>query len=338
MEIQEILRKLTPTFGKVLHETILSLLPTECEVKTSPLGNIMVRFPGESQETILLDAHMDIVHFTVTSITREGFLKVAPCGGVDCRVLSGSEVTVWGTTPLYGLFTIMPPHLTKASNSSAVAVEEHAIDIGLSFDKANELVKPGDLVTFGHTFTQLSNKRISSHGLDNLAGVAAFIALSRKLMQADLKNTVVLQFSNFEETGHRFAGGVTGAFSVTPQEAVVIDASFGKTPSLQYATPGEIGEGVMIGVSPMLSKEISLSLEKIAKDHNIPYTKEILGGTSSTNADGIVTAGGGIPTGLLSYPLLNMHSSVETVSEKDLDSLVSLLELYCQKGGSFNGK
>ncbi len=338
MEIKEILEKLTKTFGGALSEMICSLLPANCDVDKTPLGNIMVRFIGEKNDNILLDAHMDTVHFAITSITSEGFLKVAPCGGVDCRVLSGSEVTVWGEEPLYGLFTIMPPHLKKTSTSSAVLVEEQTIDIGLSYEQAVQKVKVGDLVTFRSCFVNLCNQKIASRGLDNLAGVAVLIALAHKLDQMKLKSSVVLQFSGFEETGHRFAGATTGAFAFSPKEAIVVDASFAKAPALNYATPGNIGKGVMIGVSPMLSKGISKMLQQLAEENNISYTNEILSGSSGTNADGIVTVGEGIPTGLVSYPLLNMHTPVEIVSENDLNSLVKLLELYCQKGGSFNGK
>ncbi len=336
MELRDILEKLTSTFGDALSDTICSLLPRGCEINKSPLGNLSVRFSGESEDAILLDAHMDTIHFVVTAITPEGFIKVAPCGGVDCRVLSGSEVTVWGTEPLYGVFTVMPPHLKKTGSSNASSVEEQAIDIGCSFERVNQLVTLGDAVTFRSNFTPLINSRYSSSGLDNLAGVAVLISLSHKLSKMKLKNTVILQFSNYEETGHRFAGATTGAFAFSPKEAVVIDASFAKAPALNYAAPGEMGNGAMIGFSPMLSQEISCAFRDLAKENQIPFTQEIMGGSSGTNADGVVTTANGIPTGLLSYPLLNMHTPVEVVSEKDLKVLEQLLELYCQKGGSAN--
>ena len=336
MKIREILEKLISVPMNDLVDTIRSLLPSECEIFKSPLGNLAVRILGESAETILLDAHMDRIHFVVTGITTNGFVKVAPVGGIDCRVLSGCEVTVWGKEPLFGVFTIMPPHLKKADNSVASAVEEQAIDVGLSFEQASELITQGDIVTFRSNFKSLMNDRIVSAGFDNLAGVSVLISLAHKLVKLKLKHSVVLQFSNFEETGRRFAGGTTGAFSVSPQEAIVVDASFAKAPYLSYPTPGEIGKGVMIGFSPMLSKTISSSLAALSEENQIPYSQEVLGGSSGTNADGIVSVADGVPTGLVSYPLLNMHTGVEIVSESDLQLTERLLELYCQKGGAIN--
>ncbi len=338
MDIKEILQKLLSSPKMALSETILSLLPNKCEVTKTPLGTILVRFSGEEETPILLDAHMDTIGFVVTAVTSQGFLKVASCGGIDSRVLAGSEVTVWGSEPLFGIFTTMPPHLKKSPATSAVAVEEQAIDLGFSAQQVSSKVKVGDLVTFRSSFTTLCNNRFSSSGLDNLCGVASLIFLAYKLVEMNLPNTVILQFSNFEETGHRFAGAVTGAFSVAPKEAVVIDASFAKVPGLNYQTPGEMNMGVMIGFSPMLNGDISGGLRKLAQENKISYTQEILGGSSGTNADGIVSSGGGVPTGLLSYPLLNMHTPVEVVSQNDLNALVDLLVIYCRNGGLANGK
>ncbi len=336
MKIKEILNKLLLAPANKLADTIRSLLPGKCDVTTSALGNLMVRIWGESNQTLLLDAHMDTIHFVVTGITSEGFVKVAPCGGVDARVLSGSEVTVWGKEPLYGVFTIMPPHLKKSNGSVALSVEEQAVDIGFSFEQATELVTLGDVVTFRSNVVSLMNERVSSASLDNLAGVAVLISLAHKLTKLRLQNSVVLQFSNYEETGHRFAGATTGTFAALPKQAIVIDASFAKAPALNYATPGEIGQGVMIGFSPMLSQTVSSALVEVAKENGIFFSREVLGGSSGTNADGIVSVASGIPTGLISYPLLNMHTGVEIVSYNDLLSLEGLLMLYCQKGGCDN--
>ncbi len=336
--MKEILLKLTQTFGNGLKEAVLSLLPQGCDTHVTPLGTIQVRFPGESDHTLLLDAHMDTIHFVVTGITAEGFLKVAPCGGVDCRVLAGSAVTVWAKEPIFGLFAIMPPHLKNSGDSAAVSVEEQGIDIGYSCEQAKEKVAIGDYVTLKSTFSVLANNRYCARGLDNLAGVAILIQLAHKLHNVtSLKSTIVLQFSALEETGHRFAGAVTGAFAANPREAIVIDASFAAVPGLQYATPGESGDGVMIGCSPMLSSDISNFLRSIAQDHTIPFTCEVMGGASGTNANGIQGTGVGIPTGLVSYPLKNMHTAVEMVDPKDLENLLALLMLYCEQGGAIYG-
>ena len=338
MDLKRILKELVDSCGNSLQDTLLSLLPENCEHKITPLNTLLVFLGDQNKEKLLIDAHMDTVGFVVTNITADGFIKVAPCGGVDCRVLPGSEVTVWGREPLYGVFTIMPPHLKQGNQGDVPGVEDQAIDVGLNYEKASKVVEVGDRVTMRCPFVELANRRVSSCGLDNLAGVAVLVALAHRLNNDSLPFSLVLQFSTFEETGHRYAGAVTGAFSVQPNEAIVVDASFAATPGLRYATPGKLGKEVMIGVSPMLSSSISRRLCSLAAELEIPYTKEVLGGASGTNADGIFTVGAGIPTGLLSFPLANMHTGVESVSLDDLHSLVNLLEAYCRKGGEENAK
>ncbi|MBR3844517.1 MAG: hypothetical protein IKM39_03305, partial [Clostridia bacterium] len=94
MNYQSCFEKLTGAVGGDLNNAILSLLPSGCTHEISPLGNLTVTFKGDSDAVLLLDAHKDTIHFVVTSITPDGFIKVAPCGGIDSRVIVGSEVTV----------------------------------------------------------------------------------------------------------------------------------------------------------------------------------------------------------------------------------------------------
>ena len=59
-------------------------------------------------------------------------------------------------------------------------------------------------------------------------------------------------------------------------------------------------------------------LEETAKLHNIPYTIEIDGGATGTDAWEIQVSGGGIPVALMSIPLKYMHTSVETLAISDV--------------------
>ena len=72
----------------------LAFLP---EVKIDTLGSVVASFGDPDAKThILLDAHLDQIGMVVTSIDEKGFLKVAPDGGMDRRVLPGSRVVVYG--------------------------------------------------------------------------------------------------------------------------------------------------------------------------------------------------------------------------------------------------
>ena len=64
----------------------------------------------EGAKTVLLDAHLDQIGFLVTEVLDGGFLRFAPVGGVDPRMLLGGEVTILADEPLYGVVSCMPPH------------------------------------------------------------------------------------------------------------------------------------------------------------------------------------------------------------------------------------
>ena len=63
--------------------------------------------------------------------------------------------------------------------------------------------------------------------------------------------------------------------------------------------------------SPVVHPKLFERAKQVAKDHNIPYTVEVSGARSHTDADNLQIARGGIPTMLLSLPLRYMHTTVE---------------------------
>lgn len=79
----------------------------------------------EGAKTVLLDAHLDQIGFLVTEVLDGGFLRFAPVGGVDPRMLLGGEVTILADEPLYGVVSCMPPHLLKAGEKNkAVPIDQ----------------------------------------------------------------------------------------------------------------------------------------------------------------------------------------------------------------------
>ena len=57
-------------------------------------SGVFAKIKGDSDYTILLDAHIDEIGMIVTHITDDGFVKAAKAGGVDVRVLPASMVII----------------------------------------------------------------------------------------------------------------------------------------------------------------------------------------------------------------------------------------------------
>ena len=287
---------------------------------------------GKSDYTILLDAHIDEVGFVVTDVSDNGFLTVSNLGGIDLRHLPAKPVTIHGKEKLCGVFVSTPPHL---DNEDKVAdnISKIKIDTGLG-EKAKDKIKVGDYVTYRQNSDILNEHTVCGKSLDNHAGVVSLILLAERLHKRKLPVTVKFLFSDAEELGLR--GAKTAAFKYNADEAVVVDVSFGDGPDIPATKCGMLGKGAMIGISPVLNRDITDKLILLASDNDIPYQNEVMGGRTSTNADVISIGGGGIPSGLISIPLRNMHTDVETVRLCDIISVVDLLEKYILSGGQKN--
>lgn len=295
-------------------------------------GNTVIGKMAGSGKTLLLDAHIDEIAMTVTNIDENGFLTVAGCGGIDLRALTARAVTVHGKNAIPAVFCSTPPHL-GGDGGEYNDISKLKID-SLLGSKAKELISLGDIVTFRAAPAELLNGRVTGKALDNRACVTCLLELASRLAGKELPMKVVFLFSDQEELGLR--GAKTAAFELFPDEALCLDVSFGDGPDISPYECGKIGEGPMIGLSPVLSRNISDKLTALAEEHGIKYQIEVMGGSTGTNADAISVTRAGIPTGLLSVPIRNMHSPIEAAALEDISAACDLLEKYILSGGAGN--
>ncbi|MBR1750471.1 MAG: M42 family peptidase [Ruminococcus sp.] len=330
MEIFDILSKLCPAFGVSGEEhsaasAAADLLKEygECEylAKNGDLRFFRKGFE-KNKKTILLDAHIDEIGLIVTDITDDGFLKVSAVGGVDRRMLLASKVTVFGKQPVRGVITSTPPHLEKDS-SDLPEVGDIYIDVGLSGDKASELISRGDKACVVNTPVKFIGTRVSGKALDDRSGIAVIIRTLEMLKDVELNVNIAALLSSKEEIGEM--GAKTGAFDIDAEWAVAIDVSFAYVPGDDREHCGELSKGAMIGVAPSLSRELSDGLISFAKENIIPYQLEIMGGRTGTNADEISVSHGGIKTVTLSVPEKYMHTPAEVIDTDDIENTAKLL-------------
>ena len=224
----------------------LAFLP---EVKIDTLGSVVASFGDPDAKThILLDAHLDQIGMVVTSIDEKGFLKVAPDGGMDRRVLPGSRVVVYGRETLNGIVCCLPPHLTDGGEDKVPDITDMAVDVGLSKEEAGSLVQPGDMVLVPGEPRRLLGSRVTGAALDDRAGCAVLIRCAQLLQGEDLHCRVSLLLSTREELDSQ--GARTAAFREEPDMAIVVDVSFAQQPGVPAHESGKLSAGPMIGVSP----------------------------------------------------------------------------------------
>ncbi len=289
---------------------------------------LLAKINKGKDKTLLLDAHIDEVGFIVTVILGEGFLRVTSVGGNDARILPATPVTVHGKEKLTAVFGSIPPHLSSGEKD-VKGLDDIVLDTGIL--DVEKYVSVGDLVTYKTSFCSLDGTKVTGKSLDDRAGVFCLLELAKRIYNKDLDCNVIFSIAEGEELGTR--GAITATFECEPDEAIALDVSFGDTPSVPSDKCGKLGDGAMLGVSPILSKSITDRLKNIAKEKNISLQYEVMGGKTGTDADVISVSCSGVPTGLLSIPLRNMHTPAEIIDTRDLESVISLLEEYLLGGG-----
>ena len=329
MDLKNLIMKLSSAEGFGEMGNAVSAVREEIEKYADEVyddGSCVTAFiKGKSEKTIMFDAHIDEVGFVVTAADKNGFVKVAPAGGIDGRILAAQPVHIHGKEVYTGVFCSTPPHLSKGDEKPKKA-EDMYIDTGIR-DGAGELIPLGSHVTYATTPKALAGGYICGKSLDDRAGAAALIEAARLIREKGTPEyNICFLFSHSEELGCR--GAKIKAFDINPDYAIAVDVGFGDVPDVPEEKSQKLGSGVMIGLSPVLSNKVCRALTKIAKDNNIPHTFDVTGGTTSTNADVIAVTKGGIACGLLSIPLRNMHTPLEVVNAEDVGNTARLLSEF----------
>jgi endoglucanase len=125
-----------------------------------------------------------------------------------------------------------------------------------------------------------------------------------------------------EEVGLK--GAATAAYGLNPTVAIALDVGFAKQPGandLSYALDG----GPQIALGPNIHPRVYEALVATAEQLEMPYQVEPVPGPTGTDAGAMQVAGAGVPCGLVGIPLRYMHSTVETLSLKDIQRAGRLL-------------
>ena len=308
---------------KILEELELG----NCSV--TPLGSLICRSNMGGEHPVMLEAHLDQVGMVVTRV-EDGFLHVANCGGIDRRLLPAQRVTVHTASgPRACVVASTPPHL-KGDDEGPAKWEDILIDTGYSAEEAREIFAPGDTITPQAGFVRLQGSRISSPALDDRAGCAAVLWAAKLLKEAGYNRPLVLALCSFEELGGQ--GAATAAFAEAPRCCYAVDVSFAAASGIPEAKCGKLAQGPMVGVAPILNREMTQAMLALAKENGIHTQLEVMGGSTGTDADKIVSAVGGIPTALLSIPQRNLHTPVEGVDLQVIETTARLMALAVMGG------
>ena len=297
-------------------------------VNVDSYGNVVVLDDRGSNCTVMLDAHTDQIGLVVKEIDEQGFVRFICSGGLDTSILPTSEVVVHGKEDLFGVVGAKPPHLKTKDEDSSLKPEDMYIDCGLSAEEIKNIVSPGDTISLKAEFACLKNNYYTSKSLDNRVSVYVVGECLKRLKDKKLKYNIVGSFSVQEELGCR--GAALIAERIKPDIAIVIDVTFGVSPYTSEEDGFLTGKGITVAVGPNVDRKLTERFIQNCKDNNLPFEKEVCGGSTGTNAWPIQVAGLGTKCLVISVPIKYMHTSVEMVNKSDMetaiDSICSALE------------
>lgn len=341
MQPMELLRELSDAFGvsgfedEVREVLRTRIAPFVDDVSVDALGNLIAVRRGKDERVAMLDAHMDEIGFLVKWIDDKGYVRFAPIGGWDDRIVPGHRVTLVTRNGerRFGVIGCAPPHiLSDEERHKPIPMEKMFVDFGAtSRPEAADLgIQIGDPFTIHYPFGPLFEGYVTGKALDDRAGCAVLVETARRLADRKPAMTLAFAFVFGEEVGLR--GAKTAAYHIDPSIALAVEGTIGADmPGVpDESQPTRLGRGPAISVadrSIIVSPKIVRALERIADAESIPYQYKLptYGGT---DAGSIHLSRGGVLTGVVSVPCRFIHSPVSTLRLNDFENTIRLVTAF----------
>ena len=342
MSLADKIKKLTNAYGVSGDEFRISKIAAEmmapyCDrVEIDDFGNVLgyrdCGIPGA--KTVMLDAHIDQIGFLITEVTEEGFLRFTTVGGVDQRMLLGSELTVLTKKgPILGIVAAIPPHLQKdGDDKKSVPIPEMVVDIGMTGEQAKKVVRVGDYMAFANDAMELQGDALCGKAFDDRACLVCLLHTMDLLQGKPLAVNVVVSASTKEETG--FQGGISAGFKVQPDYAIAVDVTHARTGDAPQVIV-KLGDGPNVDMGSNSNPKFAKRVIEVARAKQIPHIVTSCPAGSGTNAWPIQMQGQGVTTLVVSLPLKYMHSPVEMLRMSDVKNVGKLIAAFIE---TFDGR
>jgi putative aminopeptidase FrvX len=296
----------------------------------------------KSDYRVVIEAHADEISWFVNYIDSKGYIRVIRNGGSDTQIAPSMRVILWGDKgPVEGIFGHPAIHIHY--RETKIDLDSIFIDVGASSkeDVIKMGIDVGTVITFKDGFTKLGKGFYTGRALDNRIGGFMIAEVARKLKEDKVELPFALYVVNSvqEEVGLYGASMITE--TIKPHVAIVTDVCHDTTsPCYNAQKEGlhECGKGGVITRGPAVHNRLRSIVIDTAKEKKIPYQLAASSRSTGTDTDAFAFSNGGVPSVLISLPLKYMHTTVETVSKKDVKSVIKLIYntlLNLKEGQSF---
>jgi endoglucanase len=285
------------------------------DIKVDPLGNLIVRKKGKGKK-ILFSAHMDQIGLIVTHVDENGFLRFSNVGGLHPKELLGLRMIF--DNNLEGV--ICSEELKDKEKLTMSKLYLDVASISPDFVKNNFQI--GDMCVFKSDYYETEDCVICKAADDR---IGCYILIEAIKNHNSTDNDVYYVFSVQEEVGCR--GAKTAGYGINPDIAIALDVTAtGDSPD-GIKMDVKLGGGAAIKLmdkSLITHPIIKDLLTNLSIENNIKYQYEVLefGGTDS---GAIHMTRSGVPSGVISIPTRNLHSSGEIFNKNDVIECIKLV-------------
>ena len=292
--------------------------------------------PNEKYK-VVIEAHADEISWFVHYITKEGYIYLRRNGGSDHQIAPSKRVNIHTSKGIVkAVFGWPAIHTRDRANEKSPKPENIFLDCGCnSKEEVEKLgVHVGCVVTYEDNFLKLNDSMYVGRALDNRIGGFMIAEVARILKENKIKLPFGLYITNAvqEEVGLRGAQMIVE--TIKPNVAIVTDVCHDTTtPMMNKIKQGDqkCGRGPVIFYGPAVQNNLLNKVINVAEENKIKFQRGAVSRATGTDTDAFAFATGGVASALISLPLKYMHTTVETVSKNDVESVIKLIYFLLQK-------
>lgn len=286
--------------------------------------------PGKEYK-VVIEAHADEISWFVNYIDDNGYIFVRRNGGSDAVIAPSMRCNLHTKKGVVkGVFGYPAIHVRDIARDKAPTVNDIFIDLGAANKKEVEDmgVHVGTVATFDDGLMELNDRYYVGRALDNRMGGFMIAEVARLLKE----NAVELPFTLYVVNAVQEEIGLRGAEMIArrlkPDLAIVTDVTHDtQSPMYNKKEQGDMrcGNGPVICYGPAVQNNVRDFIIDIADQNEIKFQRQAVSRSTGTDTDAFAYAAEGVASALISLPLKYMHTTVETVSKTDVQSVIDLI-------------
>ena len=300
---------------------------------TDNYGSVVGVINPEADYKVVIEAHADEISWFVHYITKSGFIYLRRNGGSDHQIAPSKRVNIHTDQGMVKAVFGWPAIHTRNRESGAEKppkADNIFLDCGCQSKEEVEAlgIHVGCVVTYEDEFDIMNNQFYMGRALDNRIGGFMIAEVARRLKETGTKLPFGLYITNSvqEEVGLRGAEMITK--HINPDVAIITDVTHDtNTPMINKIAQGDIkcGDGPALSYAPAVHNNLLKMIIDTANKEEIPFQRMAASRATGTDTDAFAYSNGGVPSALISLPQRYMHTTVEMVHKKDVESVIKLI-------------